>query len=67
MINSKKMDSCKEFFKTIENLQFYSQYIFSIFIGLVKNKHLFTKNIEVYNHDIRSANNFHLHFTNLTT
>jgi len=33
---------------------------------MVKNKHLFTKNLEVHNHDIRSANNFHPPITNLT-
>ena len=27
---------------------------------MVNNKHLFTKNLEVHNHDTRSANNFHL-------
>jgi len=33
---------------------------------VVKNKHLFTKNLEVHNHNTRSANNFHLPITNLT-
>jgi len=32
---------------------------------MVKNKHLFTKNLEVHNDDTRSANNFHLPITNL--
>jgi len=32
----------------------------------VNNKHLFTKNLEVHNHDTRSANNFHPPITNLT-
>jgi hypothetical protein len=32
---------------------------------MVKNKHLFTKNLEVHNGDTRSANNFHLPITNL--
>ena len=27
--------------------------------------HLFTKNLEVHNHDTRAANNFHLPITNL--
>jgi len=33
---------------------------------VVNNKHLFTKNLEVHNHNTRYANNFHLPITNLT-
>jgi len=32
----------------------------------VNNKHLFTRNLEVHNHNTRSAKNFHLPITNLT-
>jgi hypothetical protein len=48
----------------MENLPFYSQYIFSLLLYVVNNTHLFTK--EVHNHDTRSANNFHVPITNLT-
>ena len=57
------MDSCRELFKTMEILLFYSQHI--LFLYVVNNKHLFTKNLEVHNYDTRSANNFHLPITNL--
>jgi len=50
MTNSKKMDSCRELFKAMEILTFYSQYIFSLLLYVVNNKHLFTKNWQVYNH-----------------
>jgi len=60
------MDSCRELFKTMEILPLYSQYMFSLLMYVVNNKHLFTKNLEVHNHDTRSANNFHLPTTNLT-
>jgi len=66
MTNLKKLDSCREMFKIMEILPFYSQYIFSLLLFVVNNKHLLTKNIEGHNHDIRSANNFHLPFTSLT-
>jgi len=33
---------------------------------VVNNKHLFTRNLEVHNHNTRSAKNFHLPITNLT-
>jgi hypothetical protein len=48
------------------NFTFLSQYIFSFLLYVVNNKHLFTKNLAVHNHDIRSDNNFHLNFTNIT-
>jgi hypothetical protein len=40
--------------------------MFSLLMYVVNNKHLFTKNLEVHNHDKRSVNNFHLPITNLT-
>ena len=60
------MDSCTELFKTMEILPFYSQYTFSLLLYVVNNRCLFTKNSEVHHHATRSANNFHLPFTNLT-
>jgi len=60
------MYSCRELFKTLENLPSYSQKIFLLLLYVVNNKHLFTKNLEVRNHDTRSANNFNLPNTNLT-
>ena len=55
-----------ELFKTMDILRFYPQCIFSLVLYVVNNKHLFTKNSEFHNHDIRSTNNFHLPITNLT-
>ena len=60
------MDSCREMFKTIEILHLCSQYIFPLLLYVVNNKHLLTKNLEIHNHDTRSANNFHLPITNFT-
>ena len=60
------MESCRELFKRKEILLFYSQYIFSLSLYVVNNKHLLTKNLEVHNHNTRCANNFHLPITNLT-
>jgi len=48
-------------------LPVYSQYIFSLLMYVVNNKHLFTRILEIHNHDTRSAKNFHLPITNLTT
>ena len=33
---------------------------------VMNDKYLFTKNVEVHNHNTRSANNFHLPTTSLT-
>jgi hypothetical protein len=60
MTNSKKTKSCKTLFKEREILPFYCQYIFSLVMYMVNNKHLFTKNLEIHSHDTRKANNFQL-------
>jgi len=33
-------------------------------MSVVNNKHLFTRNLDIHNHDTRSAMNFHLPITN---
>jgi len=66
MNKTKKMDSCRELFKSMKILPVYSQYTFSVLMYVVNNKHLFTRNLEVHNHDIRSSKNFHLPVINLT-
>jgi hypothetical protein len=45
MNRSRKMDSSRELFKTMEILPFYSQYILSLLMYVVRNKHLFTKKL----------------------
>jgi len=64
--NLKKIDSSAELFKAMEILTFYSPYILPLLLYVVNNKDIFTKNLEVHNHDTRSANNFHPPITNLT-
>jgi hypothetical protein len=60
------MDSYTALFKTMEILPFYSENTFSLFLYLVKKKHLYIKSLEVHNYDTRSANIFHPTSTNLT-
>ena len=66
MTKSKKTESCRKLFKEMEILPFYSQYIFSLSMYVVTNKHLFTKNLEIYSHNTRNANNLHVPAANLT-
>jgi hypothetical protein len=64
---AKKIDSCRELFKCMKILPLSSQYTFSLLMHVVNKKHLpFRRNLEVHNHDTRSAKNFHLPITNLT-
>jgi len=37
--NSRMRDSCRELFKKLEILPLYSEYVFSISIFVIKNKH----------------------------
>jgi hypothetical protein len=66
MNKAKKMDSCTELLKSTKILPLYSQYIFSLSLYVVNNKHLLTTNSAVRNQDTRSAKNFHLPTTNVT-
>jgi hypothetical protein len=67
MTNLKKMGSCRELFKPMEILPFCSQYIFSLVLYVVNNRHLLMMNLDVCNHVTRSVNNFQQPFTNLTS
>jgi hypothetical protein len=47
-------------------MTFYFQYIFSLILYTVKNKHLFTSNNEILNYKTRNYANPHLPTVNLT-
>ena len=52
--HSRMRDSCRELFKKLEILPLYSQYIFSISIFVIKNKHLFyTIRSTVFTQDLK--------------
>jgi hypothetical protein len=55
-------------YRTVKEWEFYFSILSTYFhfYCVVNNKYLFTKNLEVHNHDTRFANNFHLSITNLT-
>jgi len=64
--NSRMRDSCRELFKKLEILPLYSQYIFSISIFVIKNKHLFYTNNQIHSIDTRFQTNLHPPTANLT-
>jgi len=64
--NSRRRDSCWELFKKLEILPLYSQYIFSISIFVIKNKHLFYTNNQIHSIHTRFKTNLHPPTANLT-
>jgi hypothetical protein len=63
--NSGNRDSCRELFRKTEILPFYSQYLFSLILYMVNNKHLFKANMDVHNYETRNKTNFHQPSANL--
>ena len=66
MIGCKNRVSCRNLFRRLEILPFVSQYILSLMLFVVKNKHLFTLNSENHTKSTRQFNNFYQPITNLT-
>jgi hypothetical protein len=53
---SKKRESCMELFKEMKIMPFCSQYIPSLMLYVVNNRHLFTNNSEIHNIVTRQNN-----------
>jgi hypothetical protein len=64
--NTKPRDSCREVFKGMEIMTLYSQYIYSLILHTVNNKHLFETNNEFRKYKTRNNNNLHLPIANLS-
>jgi hypothetical protein len=64
--HSRMTDSCRELFKRLEMLPSYSQYIFSLSMFTVKNKHLFTTNNQIHSVHTRFKTILHPRIANLT-
>jgi len=64
--SSRSRDSCRELFKNLLILPLYSQYIYSISLYVVKNKHLFYTNNQIHNIHTRFKTNLHPPTANLT-
>jgi len=48
IFNTGIRESCREAFKNMQIMTFYSQYIFSLILFTVENKQLFTLNSEIH-------------------
>ena len=64
--NSKPRDSCRLHFKNLKIMTMYSQYIYSLIIHTVNNKHLDTPNCEIHKYGTRYNKDLHLPIANLT-
>jgi hypothetical protein len=58
-------DSCRDLLKKLQILPFYSQYIYSLLMFVVKNRNLFKLNSDIHGFSTRYDNNFHLPSANL--
>jgi hypothetical protein len=65
-MNTNSKTSCWGFFKCLNILPFYSQYIFSLLLLVVKNMHLFVINAEIRTINTRQSINLHLPIVKLT-
>lgn len=63
--NSGNRDSCRKLFKKMEILPFYSQYLYTLILYMVNNKHLFKANMDVHNYETRNKTNLHQPLANL--
>jgi hypothetical protein len=66
MTNSGKMDSCRALFKRLKIIPLYSQYMYSLLLYMMNNKHLFMDNSKVHNYNTRTSNDLHLPAASLT-
>jgi hypothetical protein len=64
--NSRIRDSCRELFQRLEILPLYSQYIFSLSIFVIKNKHLYNTNNQIHSVHTRFKTDLHPPIANLT-
>ena len=59
-------ESCRTMFRRLGILTFYSQYIFSTIMFVVKNKEIFTSNASIHNIDTRRKLDLHVPSVKLT-
>ena len=64
--NTRPRDSCREVFKSMEIITLYSQYIHSLVLYTINNKHLFDANNEIHKYKTRNNNNLHHPIANLS-
>jgi hypothetical protein len=66
IMSTNSKTSCRALFKYLNMLPFYSQYIFSLLLLVVKNMHLFVINAEIHTINTQHSVNSHLPLVKLT-
>jgi hypothetical protein len=66
IMNPNENASCRELFKKLKILPLQSQYIYSIFLYIIKNKDQFSLNSNIHTINSRHSNNLHVPPANLT-
>ena len=64
--NSRSGDFCRHLFKKMKILPLCSQYIHTMSLHIVNNKHLYKMNMEIHNLNARYNTNLHPPISNLT-
>jgi hypothetical protein len=67
MKNARPRDSSRKIFTKLEIMTLYSQYIYSLLLYTVNNKHLFNLNNEIHKYNTRLHSNLHVPIVNITT
>jgi len=67
MTNSRVRESCTEAFKNMQIMTLYSQYIFSLILFTIGNKHLFTHNNKIHKYKTRNNSKLYLPTVNITS
>jgi hypothetical protein len=66
MTDSGSKDSCRDLFRKMGILPFYSKYIYSMLIYIINNTQLCKMNKDIHNYNTRNNANLHPPNTNLT-
>jgi hypothetical protein len=66
IMNTQPTESCREIFKKLEIMPFYSQYIYSLFLYIINNKGVFNFNIDIHKYKTRFHDNLHVPIINIT-
>jgi hypothetical protein len=66
IMNIKTRESCRDIFKKLEILPFYSQYIYSLLLFVINNKDVFNFYIDIHKYTTRFHGNLHVPIINIT-
>jgi hypothetical protein len=66
IVNAKTRETCREIFKKLKILPFYSQYIYSLLLFVIDNKDVLNFNTDILKYTTRLHDNLHVPIINIT-